>query len=56
MAKKYAKNRKTVYLPDNILKELKEEGERQDRAISWLLKRAWLESREKILKYPSHSE
>lgn len=54
MVEKYAKNRKTVYLNDQIIKELKEEAERQDRTVSWIIKRAWLESRESIRKYPSH--
>lgn len=52
MADKYAKNKKTVYIPNTILQELEAEAKRQDRTVSWLLKRSWLESREKIKKYP----
>ena len=51
MASKYSKNRKTIYLSNEILEELEVESKRQDRTVSWLLKRAWLESREKIKKY-----
>lgn len=50
---KYAKNRRSVYLTDQLVKELEDEAKRQDRTVSWLLKRAWLESRDKISKYPS---
>lgn len=50
---KYAKNRRSVYLTDQLVKELEDEAKRQDRTVSWLLKRAWLESRGKISKYPS---
>lgn len=49
---KYAKNKRSVYLPDPIIQELEAEAKRQDRTVSWLIKRAWLESREKIKKYP----
>ena len=49
---KYAKNKRSVYLPDPIIQELEAEAKRQDRTVSWLIKRAWLESREKIRKYP----
>ena len=49
---KYAKNKRSVYLPSQIVEELESEAKRQDRTVSWLLKRAWLESREKVKKYP----
>jgi len=49
---KYAKNKRSVYLSDQIVQELEAEAKRQDRTVSWLIKRAWLESREKIKKYP----
>lgn len=48
---KYAKNKKTIYLPDQIVDELEAEAKRQDRTVSWLIKRAWIESRKKIRKY-----
>jgi|13_taG_2_1085334.scaffolds.fasta_scaffold00002_246 uncharacterized small protein (TIGR04563 family) len=49
---KYAKNKRSIYLSDPIIQELEAEAKRQDRTVSWLIKRAWLESREKIKKYP----
>jgi uncharacterized small protein (TIGR04563 family) len=52
MAGKYSRNKRSVYIPDQIITELEAEAKRQDRTVSWLLKRAWLESREKIKKYP----
>ena len=50
---KYAKNKRSIYIPDQIITELEKEAKRQDRTLSWLIKRAWLESRDKIKKYPS---
>ena len=52
MTNKYARNKKSIYLPEQILKEIQEEAKRQDRTVSWLIKRSWLESREKIKRYP----
>ena len=52
MKNKYAKNKKTIYLPDQIVGELETEAKRQDRTVSWLIKRAWIESRKKIKEYP----
>lgn len=52
MATKNAKNKKTIYLPDPIIQELESEAKRQDRTVSWLIKRAWIESRKKIQSYP----
>jgi uncharacterized small protein (TIGR04563 family) len=49
----YAKNKRSIYIPDQIITELETEAKRQDRTLSWLIKRAWLESRDKIKKYPS---
>tara|TARA_B100001287_G_C22646474_1_gene512975 strand:- start:572 stop:742 length:171 start_codon:yes stop_codon:yes gene_type:complete len=49
---KKTKNKKTIYLPDTIIEELEAEAKRQDRTISWLIKRSWLESRKKIKEYP----
>lgn len=49
---KYSKNKKTIYIPDPLLRELEAEAKRQDRTVSWLIKRAWLESRDKIKQYP----
>jgi uncharacterized small protein (TIGR04563 family) len=42
--------KRSVYLTEQILKELLEEAERQDRSVSWLLQRAWILSKDKIKK------
>lgn len=43
-----AGQKKTIYLPEELLEELKREAERQDRSFSWLLQEAWLISRGQI--------
>jgi uncharacterized small protein (TIGR04563 family) len=52
MATNKSKNKRSIYLSDPIIQEIEAEAKRQDRALSWLIKRAWLESREKIKRYP----
>ena len=52
MTSKYANNKKTIYIKEEILKEIEAEAKRQDRTVSWIIKRAWLESKEKIKNYP----
>ena len=43
-----SKSRVSVYLPEEILKEVKEQSHRQDRSVSWLLQRAWALSKNQI--------
>lgn len=52
MATNKSKNKRSIYLPDSIILEIESEAKRQDRTVSWLIKRAWLESRGKIKEYP----
>ena len=42
--------KRSVYLTEQILIELLEEAERQERSVSWLLQRAWILSKNKIKK------
>lgn len=45
--------KQSIYLPGDILEELRTEAERTDRSLSWLLQRAWMMSRDRIKKIPS---
>ena len=42
------KNKKSVYLTEQIIDELQTEASRQERSVSWLLQRAWLIARDQI--------
>ena len=45
--------KQTVYLPEQMLEEVLNESERQDRSISWLLQKAWEIARLQIKKAPT---
>lgn len=42
------KCKQSLYLPADILAEIKEEAERQDRSLSWIMQRAWKLARQQI--------
>jgi uncharacterized small protein (TIGR04563 family) len=47
-------NRKqSLYFPEDMLQDIKEEAIRQDRSLSWLVQRAWSIARERIIQFPS---
>ena len=41
MAVKQRKVKQSVYLPEDMLTQLREEADRLERPVSWLLNRAW---------------
>lgn len=48
-------NRKqSLYFPEEMLKEIKEESIRLDRSLSWIVQRAWMLAREQIKAAPAH--
>ena len=51
-----AKKKLTLYFPEEILTETKEEAVRQERSISWILQTAWRIARDEIGQYPSVDE
>lgn len=50
------KRKQSLYFPGNMLDEIKEEAQRLDRSMSWVLQRAWKMSREAIRNLPSAGE
>ena len=51
-----AKQKLTVYVPDDIHMEMKNEADRQDRTVSWLVEHCWRIARTKLQSYPSISD
>ncbi len=47
-----AKKKVTLYVPEDMLQETKEEALRQDRSISWIFQTAWRLSRDEMRRYP----
>jgi uncharacterized small protein (TIGR04563 family) len=47
------KRKQSLYFPESMLQEIKEEAARLDRSLSWVVQRAWKISRAEIKKLPS---
>lgn len=46
------KRKQSLYFPASVLEEIKQEAERLDRSLSWVVQRAWKVARETIKKMP----
>jgi len=55
-ASKTDKRKQSLYFPESMLQEIKEEAARLDRSLSWVVQRAWKISRLEIKKLPSVNE
>lgn len=47
------KRKQSLYFPDEMLKEIQNEANRQDRSLSWIVQKAWKIARSQIALYPS---
>jgi len=47
------KRKQSLYFPESMLTEIKEEAARLDRSLSWIVQRAWKIARPELRKLPS---
>ncbi len=47
------KRKQSLYFPESMLQEIKDEAARLDRSLSWVVQRAWKMARLDIKKIPS---
>ena len=47
------KRKQSLYFPEDMLKEIQEEANRQDRSLSWIVQQAWRIARVEIMRFPS---
>lgn len=47
------KRKQSLYFPEIMLQEIKDEAARLDRSLSWVVQRAWKLARAEIRKIPS---
>lgn len=47
-----AKKKLTLYFPDHLIEQTKQEALRHDRSLSWILEMAWRIAREQIESMP----
>lgn len=50
------KRKQSLYFPESMLEEIKEEAARLDRSLSWIVQRAWKLARLEIKRLPSVDE
>ena len=47
------KRQQSLYFPEDMLEEIKDEAARLDRSLSWIVQRAWKIARLEIKRLPS---
>jgi uncharacterized small protein (TIGR04563 family) len=50
------KRKQSLYFPEDMLREIQQEANRQDRSLSWIVQKAWKIARKEIMKFPSIEE
>jgi uncharacterized small protein (TIGR04563 family) len=45
--------KQSLYFPEDMLKEIQTEANRQDRSLSWIMQQAWRIARAEIRSIPS---
>lgn len=47
------KRKQSLYFPEEMLREIQQEANRQDRSLSWIVQQAWRIARSEITRFPS---
>ena len=47
------KRKQSLYFPEEMLIEIQNEADRQDRSMSWIVQQAWKIARGEISRFPS---
>ena len=47
------KRKQSLYFPEDMLEDIRQEANRLDRSLSWIVQKAWKIARREIMKYPS---
>jgi uncharacterized small protein (TIGR04563 family) len=50
------KRKQSLYFPEEMLREIQEEANRQDRSLSWIVQQAWRLARNEITRFPSDND
>jgi uncharacterized small protein (TIGR04563 family) len=51
--KRTDKRKQSLYFPEEMLREIQVEANRQDRSLSWIVQQAWKLSRNEVMRFPS---
>jgi uncharacterized small protein (TIGR04563 family) len=47
------KQKQSLYIPEDMLREIMRESTRLDRSLSWTVQQAWRLAREEVRKFPA---
>ena len=47
------KRKQSLYFPEEMLREIQVEANRQDRSLSWIVQQSWKIARSEIMRFPS---
>lgn len=47
------KRKQSLYFPEEMLKEIQAEANRQDRSLSWVVQQAWKAARTQVARFPA---
>ena len=50
------KAKQSLYFPEEMLVEIRQEAERMDRSLSWVVQRAWKIGKKEVHRLPSEPE
>ncbi len=50
------KRKQSLYFPEEMLEEIRQEAARLDRSLSWVIQRGWKFAREKIKAFPASND
>ena len=50
------KRKQSLYFPEDMLREIQEEANRQDRSLSWIVQQAWKIAKAELKKVPSPND
>ena len=50
------KRKQSLYFPDEMLAEIKQEATRLDRSLSWIIQQGWKVARQKIKAFPASND
>ena len=53
MKQRTDKRKQSLYFPEDMLREIQLEANRQDRSLSWIVQQAWRIARTEIMRFPS---
>jgi len=47
------KRKQSLYFPEDMLREIQSEADRQDRSLSWIMQQSWRIARGEITRFPT---